>query len=113
MPNVISIETRNAWQSPAVARQALPKCVTVPNFAVIVKPLLRYGDLLIFQDAGRRHLGFFMFSKFLRVGRVNRVKMRRRDKFRSIIESVAQIWRFFNFKDVGRPPSWLFKRSEF
>jgi len=28
-------ETKNAWQSPAVARQALPKCVAVLNFVVI------------------------------------------------------------------------------
>jgi len=30
-----SFRQRWQWQSPAVARQTLPKCVTVPNFAVI------------------------------------------------------------------------------
>jgi len=24
-------------------------------------------------------------------------------------QTVAEIWRFFNFKDGGRPPSWLFE----
>ena len=54
----------NAWQSPAVARQALPKCVTMPNFMVIVKPLLTYGDFSILKMAAVRHLGFIKGRNF-------------------------------------------------
>jgi len=46
-----------------------------------VKPLPRYGDLSIFQDGGRRHLGFLNL-KFLAVRRVDRVELRHRAKFR-------------------------------
>jgi len=37
----------------------------VPNFvAIAVKPLPRYGDFSIFQDGGRRHLGFLKVENF-------------------------------------------------
>jgi len=57
-------------------------------------------------------LDFYIFE-ILRVGRVRRVKMRRRAKFHGDSQAVADIWRFFDFKDGGSPPSWLYKRSEF
>jgi len=30
--------------------------------------------------------------------------------FAAISQAVAEIWRFFDFKDGVRPPSWLFKK---
>ena len=34
-------------------------CVTNPNFTLIyIKPLLRYGNLMVFKLAAVRHLGF-------------------------------------------------------
>ena len=45
-----------------------------------VKPLLRYGDIPIFQNGSRSHLGFLNL-KILTVGRVKSFKLRDRVKF--------------------------------
>ena len=45
-----------------------------------MKPLSRYGDISIFQDGGRRHLGFLKFD-ILTVGRLKNAELRRRAKF--------------------------------
>jgi len=44
-----------------------------------IKKRPRYGDFSIFQDGGRRHLGFFKFH-FLTVGRHNVAELRRHAK---------------------------------
>ena len=77
----------------------------------------RYDDFSIFQDGGRRHLGFLNF-KLLTVGRLKRVEMRRNVKlgqnrsnrsgniaiFRLFKMAAAAILDFQNFKlfTVGR-----------
>jgi len=42
--------------------------------------LLKYGNFWVFQDGGRRHLGFFVFE-ILRVGMVETFQLRRRAEF--------------------------------
>ena len=46
-----------------------------------MKPLSRYGDISIFQDGGRRHLGFLKFE-ILTVGRLKNAELRGHAKFR-------------------------------
>ena len=41
-----------------------PKCVIVPNFVQIVKPLRRYDRLQFFKMAAVRHLGFLKVGNF-------------------------------------------------
>jgi len=55
----------------------------------------------------------FYIIEILRVGRVLRSKCVVVPNFVAISQAVAEIWRFFDIKDGGRPPSWLFNRSEF
>jgi len=67
-----------------------------------VKPRPKYGDFSIFQDGGRRHLGFLNF-KLLTVGQLWRVEVRRRAKFgqnRSKRGGDMAIFRFFNMAAV-------------
>ena len=45
-----------------------------------MKSLSRYGDFSIFQDGGRRHLGFLKFE-ILTVGRLKNADLRRHAKF--------------------------------
>ena len=59
--------------------------------------LWRYDDFSIFQDGGRRHLGFLNF-KLLTVGRLKRAELRRCAKFgqnRSKRGRDMAIFRFF------------------
>ena len=59
---------------------------------------LSYGDFLIFQDGGRRHLGFFKFQIF-NSHRLKRVELRRCAKFgrnRSNRDRDMAIFRFLN-----------------
>ena len=83
-----------------------------------VKTRRRYGDFSIFQDGGRRHLGFFFKFQLLTVRRLKRVELCRRAKFgqnRSNRSRDMAIFRFlkmaaaaildfsnFNFLTVGR-----------
>jgi len=41
-----------------------------------------YGEFSIFQDGGRRHLGFSKFLEILTVEKLKRLELRRRAKFR-------------------------------
>jgi len=72
-------------------------------------PSKRGRDMAIFQDGGRRHRGFFKFQMF---------NGRTAEEGRTV--SPCQIWsksakprprypvwRFFDFQDGGRPPSWI------
>ena len=42
----------------------MPNCVAVPNLVEIGQTAAENGDFSIFQDGGRRHLGFFKFQIF-------------------------------------------------
>jgi len=53
----------------------------MPNFAVIGQAVAEIGHFSIFQDGGRRYLGFPKLG-ILGVGRVKTAKMRHRAKFR-------------------------------
>jgi len=72
------------WQSPAVTRQALPKCIAAPNFAVIgqtVAEIWRYVDFSRWRPQPYSAIWDFYIFEILSIGGVNRVKMRRRGKF--------------------------------
>ena len=56
-------------------------CITMPTFVKSLQLWPRYRDFSIFQDGGRRHLGFSKF-KFLTVGTVTRVKQHHCGNFR-------------------------------
>jgi len=46
-----------------------PICVTVPNFIHIGQAVAEiYGDLTVFQNVGRPHLGFWKFKFFNELG---------------------------------------------
>jgi len=47
---------------------------------LLYKPLLRYGDISIFQNGDRRYLGFLNL-KILTLGRVKSFKVRQRVKY--------------------------------
>jgi len=70
--------------------------------------LLRYCDFSIFQDGGRRHLGFSILE-ILTVESVKRAKMRHLQNFVSIGQTVAQIWRFFIFLKMAASAILRFK----
>ena len=52
----------------------------VPNFAAIGRTFAEIWPFLIFQDGGRRHLGFLK-RQLLMGGLVKRVALRHRAKF--------------------------------
>jgi len=65
-------------------------------------------DFSIFQDGGRRRLGFLKFQ-FLTVARLKRSNCVILPNFMAIGQTIAEIWRFFDFfQDGGRPPSWIY-----
>jgi len=72
-----------------------------------VKPLLRYGDFSIFQDGGRRHLGFSKCGNF-RSGKAQEgqsaspCQISRRSAKPSVRYDDFSI-----FQDGGRPPSCI------
>jgi len=79
----------------------------VPNLVEMAKLQPRYDDFLIFQDGGRRHLGFFKFQIF-----------NGRTAQEGQTASPCQIWsksakprprygNFSIFQDGGRLPSWI------
>jgi len=55
-------------------------CLTMPNSSKSLQPRPRYGDFAIFQDGGRRHVGFLKFQ-FLTVEKVKKVEMHQYAKF--------------------------------
>ena len=55
--------------------------VTVSNFSKSVKWLRRYCDFTVFQNGGRRHLGFSKIQ-ILRAGTVHRPNLHHCVKFR-------------------------------
>jgi len=61
-----------------------------------VKPLRRYVDFSIFQDGGRRHVGFLKCRNFT-IRTVKRVKMPHGANIRGNRSNLAEIWRFFNY----------------
>jgi len=74
----------------------------------LVKPRLRYGNFSIFQDGGRRHLGFFKFEIFnswtAQDGR-NALPCQIGSKS---VKPLPRYHHFFLFfQDGGRPPSWI------
>jgi len=52
---------------------------------------MSYGQKIDFQDGGRRHL-----PNFIKIGRF-----------------LTEIWRFNDFQNGGRPPSWILKICSF
>ena len=73
-----------------------------------VQPRLKYGDFSIFQDGGRRHLGFSKFQIF--DGGSNYVTT---PNFVEIGPNAAEILRFIDFSRWRPPPSWIVKISNF
>jgi len=69
-----------------------------------VKPLVIYGDFLIFRFFKMAVAAILDFKNqgSLGVGKARRVNM---SNFASIRLTVAEIWRFF--QAGGRPPSWI------
>jgi len=84
------------------AQSRVSLCVAVPNLVTIGQSLTRYGNFSIFQNGGRRHLGF---SKLRNINdRIGiRVKLRRHAKFRG--DQLNRCWdmpifRLFNMAAV-------------
>jgi len=72
-----------------------------------VKPLPIYGDFLFFRMAAAAILGF-QNLKILGVGGSRQPKCVTVPNFAVIGQTVAEIWRFFDFfQDGGRTPSWI------
>jgi len=70
------------------------------------------SDFSIFQDGGRRRLGFLKFQ-ILTVARLKRSNCVNLPNFMAIGQTIAEIWRFFDFSRWRPPPSWILKISNF
>ena len=84
-----------------------PICVTVPNFAKIGQTFWRYGRFSIFQDGGRRHLGFWKFRIF---NGWDAQEGRTASACQILAKSLKTRQRYSDFsifQDGGRPPSWI------
>ena len=75
-----------------------------------VKPLPKYGDFSIFQDSGRRHLGFLIFWKF---NGLNAHEGRPTLPCQIWSKSVKLRPRYGDFSRWRPPPSWIFKFFKF
>jgi len=83
-------------------------CVSVPNFEAIapaVAEIWRYFDFTRWRP---RPSWIFKFLKFLTVGRLKMIELRRRAKFGRNRWNRGRDMRIFDFlQDGGRPPSWI------
>ena len=78
-----------------------------------VEPFRRYCRFSIFQDGGRRHLGFW---KFLIFNGWDAQEGRTASACQILAKSLKTRLRysdFFIFQDGGCPPSWIFKNWKF
>jgi len=75
-------------------------------------PWPRYGDFSIFQDGGRRNLGFLKFL-FLPVGTVKKVELSYCVKFRRHRTYRGRDMVIFDFQDDGRRHLKFFEISNF
>jgi len=66
-----------------------------------VELLVRYDDFSIFQDGGRRHLGFSKSGKFRGWERSRGSKCVITPNLASIGQTIAEIWRFFDFSKMA------------
>jgi len=67
----------------------------------------RCGDIAIFQDSGRRHLGF---SKIRNFNGMSAVRVQYASLYQISSKSVKRLQRYGNltvFLNGGRPPSWI------
>ena len=78
-----------------------------------LEPLPRYGDFSIFQDGGRRHIGFLKFqicngrsSKNGRTASLCRISLKS-------LEPRPRYGDFSTFPRWRLPPSWIFEISNF
>jgi len=76
------------------------QCIIVPNFAAIGRTLAEIWPFFIFQDGGRRHLGFLKRQIF-------------NGRTRQEGQTVAETWPFFDFSRWRPPPSCIFKMWTF
>jgi len=56
------------------------RCITAPNFVKIGQMVFEISPFFIFQDGGRRHLGFQKFSNFIASG-IRRADLHHHAKF--------------------------------
>ena len=67
----------------------------------------RYDDFSIFQDGGRRHLGFFKFQTFnCRTAQEGR-NAPQCEIWSKSVKPRRRYGDFWIFQDGGRPPSWI------
>ena len=82
----------------------------------LVKPFRRYGRFSIFQDGGRRHLGFRKFRKFQIFNGWDAQEGRTASACQILAKSLKTWLRYGDFsffQDGGRPPSWIVKSWKF
>ena len=73
----------------------------------------RYGRFSIFQDGGRRHLGFWKFQIFKGSdAQEGRTASACQISAKSLTTRL-RYGDFSIFQDGGRPPSWIFKSGKF
>ena len=75
----------------------------MPNFVEIGQVVAETRRFSIFQDGGRRHLGFSK-SKPLMVGRLKRAKLRRLAKFRFNRSNRGRVMVIFRFSKMAAAP---------
>ena len=78
-----------------------------------MKPFRRYGRFTIFQDGGRRHLGFWKFQIF---NGWHAQEGRNASACQILSKSIKSGLRYGDlsiFHDGGRPPCWIFKSWKF
>jgi len=92
----------------------MPFYFLIQNFAEMGHRFMSYGQKSDFQDGGERHLGFLkkiqFFVTWLSSGSISNVVYQISIK---IGRFFTEIWRFYDFQNGGRPPSWILKICSF
>ena len=75
----------------------MSNCVTVPNFVALGQTVAEISRFLIFQDGGRRHLGFLKCQIFISMTRLEcRTASLSQISLRSVKQTVTEISRFLD-----------------
>jgi len=79
----------------------------LPNFAAISQTVIEICRFFIFQEGGRRHLGFSKSENF-RGGKAQDVQSASSYQIsRRSVKPLLRYGDFSIFQDGGRPPSWI------
>ena len=91
----------------------MPFLFFAQNFAEIWKSSMSYGHKSDFQDGDHRHLEFQKFQFLVMWPAIGFTICCSVPNFIEIEQFFTDIWRFNDFQDGSRPPSWILKIFSF